>query len=1166
MRIILWNIQGARNGSMIVEEQLNSTHFDIAILTETNLIPNQPPPFPSITNNPNFKTVWSSNEQRGTGVGIILNNNNNNCQLINDPLIDEGGRFIAISVSFNHSEPLNLIALYAPAKSSQRSDWYKNFISYNFPFETIDILAGDFNMILNNNDTTSPNFSPPSYANTFISFLDSHSLNDIVPSNFKFTFSSSNSHQHFRLDRFYLRSDLNSLVERCETFQTAKSNHRMVILDLIIKRIPKSSFPLWRLNPLTAKNPSIINIINNTLKNVDLSQVPSSTQKWLKVKEECIEIYKREQERLKRESKFLEKQIQGLLNRINSFHPNNNASIENLRQHFNNNTPIQHLIDRYEELLKQKHDLLKLYAGITWDCNSETPNKFLTRRLKMRESQRLVHRIRDPKTRTIVEDQSEIEAAFHQFFSSLYENHPSKPSIHLQLLNDWKPNRALLFSQLINPISLKEVEDAIESLDPNKAPGPDGLSGWFFKLHKQQISPLLVKLYNSFLQGKESIPQQLKEGILVTLPKPNKDPLEVANRRPITLLNLDYKLYSKILNNRLKQFLPHLISKYQTGFVKGRFIIDNIITLDMILDHLNKCQSEAIITFIDFEKAFDSLDHDAIFRTLQFIGLPTSFINTIKDMLSNTNVCIHINHSLTKPIAIQRGVKQGDPISPTLFILTMECLIQTLLSNSQMKGIKLSNFSEERIKLLMFADDLVLFSENKKELDRMIQSLQKFGEATSLFVNRSKSKHLVFSSNESLYFPFHIMKEDESEKYLGFHFQKQGLKSTFSQALTDLQTLLEHWKTNFFTTLTKSMIIRCYALPKLNYLLYCERIQSPSVYKRFDKLINWFLWSKHPFFHSKQRPKVSIERLQRDWNNGGLNIPNLKIRHLAYKAWLILRAQHDDSDNIIYSRIWKQELNTHHISSPFLKDAVQALTFFKNIDPQLSFSSTTKIKHIYNIWEKQCNFSSSLTSAQKLWSDLYNVNFSHVFKTIHSLKHAPRIRNFLWLLYMRALPKGPAESLCSYCGNIETTIHLFFECPRTLKTIQVIKPLWELWSNRPFIWIPNEILPLPFFKPILNTLTGIALWTIWLVRNHHTFNNNLIPSSQITQIFTRETARFISAKWRVFVLDQSQKRHENPHTTSSCLQRNFISQFQLSSLIPYHFVILNNVAIHNSIQ
>lgn len=115
MRIVLWNIQGAKHESVIVEEQLNSTHFDIAILTETNLIPNIPPPFPSITNNPNFKTAWSSNEQRGTRVRIILNNNN--CQLIKDLLIDKDGRFIAISVSFNHSATLNLIALYAQAKS-----------------------------------------------------------------------------------------------------------------------------------------------------------------------------------------------------------------------------------------------------------------------------------------------------------------------------------------------------------------------------------------------------------------------------------------------------------------------------------------------------------------------------------------------------------------------------------------------------------------------------------------------------------------------------------------------------------------------------------------------------------------------------------------------------------------------------------------------------------------------------------------------------------------------------------------------------------------------------------------------------------------------------------------------------------------------------------------
>jgi len=107
---------------------------------------------------------------------------------------------------------------------------------------------------------------------------------------------------------------------------------------------------------------------------------------------------------------------------------------------------------------------------------------------------------------------------------------------------------------------------------------------------------------------------------MATISKPKGDPLEIDNRRPIALLNLDYKLYSKILNNRLKLILPNLISSFQSGFVKGRLIFDNVILLDSIFNYNNQLgSSNSIVSFVDFKKAFDSVSHEAIQRTLDHL-------------------------------------------------------------------------------------------------------------------------------------------------------------------------------------------------------------------------------------------------------------------------------------------------------------------------------------------------------------------------------------------------------------------------------------------------------------------------------------------------------------------------------------------------------------------
>jgi hypothetical protein len=166
---------------------------------------------------------------------------------------------------------------------------------------------------------------------------------------------------------------------------------------------------------------------------------------------------------------------------------------------------------------------------------------------------------------------------------------------------------------LAAPITETEVAKAIASLNPNKAPGPDGPGGLFYQIHSTRLVPFLTKLLNHFLKG-VAIPPAIKEAVITTNYKGKGDPLDISNRRPIAFLKVDYKILSNIISNGILCLLPRLILPNQTGFVPGRSIFDNIVTMNASFDFskLSPNDQHPKITFIDFEKAFDSLSHAAV--------------------------------------------------------------------------------------------------------------------------------------------------------------------------------------------------------------------------------------------------------------------------------------------------------------------------------------------------------------------------------------------------------------------------------------------------------------------------------------------------------------------------------------------------------------------------
>ena len=213
----------------------------------------------------------------------------------------------------------------------------------------------------------------------------------------------------------------------------------------------------------------------------------------------------------------------------------------------------------------------------------------------------------------------------------------------------------------------------------DKSPGSDGLTSEFYKRFWEEIGDDAVQSINSaFDKGELSICQ--RRGLITLLP--NKDmPIDVLNNlRPVTLLNVDYKIATKVIANRLAKVLPDIICLNQTGYVKNRYIGENVRLIADIIDYTKTKEIQGVALFLDFKKAFDSIEWDYLSTVLDVFNFKEDFKRWV--FYTDTSSCVTNNGFASPFFNLNRGVRQGCPLSGLLFVLGIELLNLAIQTNS----------------------------------------------------------------------------------------------------------------------------------------------------------------------------------------------------------------------------------------------------------------------------------------------------------------------------------------------------------------------------------------------------------------------------------------------------------------------------------------------------
>jgi exonuclease III len=433
-------------------------------------------------------------------------------------------------------------------------------------------------------------------------------------------------------------------------------------------------------------------------------------------------------------------------------------------------------------------------------------------------------------------------------------------------------------------ITYNECLKALKSLSNGKTPGLDGITTDFYKFFWIDISTTVVSAINFAFEKGEMSPDQ-KSGIITLSPKKNKIRTLLKNWRPITLLTVDYKILAKALALRLKTILPDYIDESQFGYIKDRYIGENIRCVIDLNTLCTKDNIEAYAIQIDFEKAFDSVNWDFMLISLEKMNFDPDFVKWVRILYMNTNSCVLNNGHKTGTFNLKRGVHQGCPLSALLFIILVQVLQHMLQNQKDISGLKVGN---EEIKILQMADDTTIFTSNLQDVPIILAILDDFYAISGLKTNIDKTVAYRLGKNQN---------QDPPDEQFGIHWGRfpinllgititndlEELKNeNFIKRIDNMEALTKIWSSRNLSMKGKLTIINALLIPKLIYP--CTILDVPEdIITLATNVIKTFFWNW-------KRPKIKMDTLVRKIEAGGIKFPCLDCKIKAWKTIWATRA------------------------------------------------------------------------------------------------------------------------------------------------------------------------------------------------------------------------------------------------------------------------------------
>jgi len=745
------------------------------------------------------------------------------------------------------------------------------------------IVGGDFNMIKSLTEKRGGRTSADPIQQVFLDFINRCRLVDVETVNGWFTWNNHRKGGHSiasRLDRFLIS----------ETFLTSSGD----INTTVLPSAGSDHWPVclkWGLGGRQGRKP--FRFESFWLTHPDIRQLIGS---WWKETEDPMDrsMYKFQQ-RLKT--------IKMKLKEWNREHFGNIFQEKARLEHRLAEIQQKGMDEEFtEELLQEEATTLDLIAQretqeeIYWKEKSrnrwlqegERNTKFFHRATIQHRTQNRILNLKNDAG-TILEDHRDIEGELRNYFQDVLSEPEVDRNSAIDRITRNVPHLITpdINEILMKPVEISEVEDAINHMAEGTAPGPDGFTVTFFHKFWDILKDEVLHLVESSRIDRKVLPA-FNSTFITLLPK-----AEGANHpskfRPISLCNVIYKIITKVIANRLKPIMNLLIAPEQSGFVEGRQILDGIILIHEVTHSLKHSTTPGMLIKLDLSKAYDKLNWKFMERMLLAFGFSHDWIEWVMNLTSSAFFSLLVNGSPSQPFNPSRGIRQGDPLSPFLFILMAEGLGRSIRAHHQaneFRGIKLFQDLEAQTHQ-QFVDDTMLMGHASVQEARTIKAiLDLFSEASGLDINVDKSQ--IFFFNTPVVTKRNILRilgyheGSLPTKYLGAPLSDTTLKKVSWQDLLDkINQRLASWTFRSLNFASRLVLVKA-VLQSMPTYLFSVLGAPKGVIKEIRALQRNFLWGKN-----QDRPKwalVSWEKLCMPKGQGGLGIRDPDTLGLALRA------------------------------------------------------------------------------------------------------------------------------------------------------------------------------------------------------------------------------------------------------------------------------------------
>lgn len=1114
--------------------------IDILFLQETHLDPSTD----QTCKNWKGNTVWAGQSHYSSGVAILLKPSK--AFSIQKILADSNGRYIILNCNYK-SKPFTLVNIYCPDRPSLRKQFVKQFkmLLDKFPCQGNIIFGGDFNFV---NDLTRDRIggNPQSYhkignseikqINDNLSLQDAWLLN-VNKSNNNFTYHNHDHSIQSRLDRIYLSNNLANKTTNIKNVPLYFSDHNALIITISSFTSNKSN-SYWKINNSILKDPEYQNQITGLWECWKLVKTNYTPEQWwdlgkIKIKDLTISYCIKQSQKRKQK-------IQELYNQFNQTNITNEDKCT--------------LEAQLETINKNFSTVIKSKIALANDF--EVPNQYFFKMEQLKQKKKAIKKLKINNITT--ENQDLIQQHILNNYKETFAHQDINTDMATKLLSNTKkcltdPQK----QQLDKPLTKQEIRKSLNQTKDNKSPGLDGLSFEFYAAFWDLLGDDLTEILNHGLETGEMTTSQ-RRAVITLIPK-NGDETNLTNWRPISLLNTDLKLATKSLANRLGDILPTIINDSQTCSIKNREIYHHTLLIRDIIEFSKTSNQPTYIISFDQEKAFDKVNWDFLLLTLNHFKFPKTFINQIKAIYKNIQSNFNINGKLTPFIAIERGVRQGCPLSLLLYILIAEILGNSIMENTKITGFKLPNVNNF-IKHIQFADDLTTITHDLQSIHEINQTLNEFALATGSTLNKEKTKGIALNHPTGIppQLPNINIKWNHPEtKILGITFTEDNQYNqmkNWENTAVKIENKVKFLKLRNLSMLGKTHIINTLVISKALYL--CRIFPpKPQILKRINNTIFTYLW------HGKTE-KIKREILYLPKSLGGLGLLPLKTHATALQIITFLEVDQDKPPPFLYlalnwmtnrkyiSNKWPKIQNTikkNNLRSPYY---YSYHNFHRNmitiIKKDIKKVTTKKIRQTLIGQLNTESPSSSAISALTSNSTTY-IDWKHTLSSNFNLTGSPKYATTFLFLIHNALPsltnlnkwnRENNSDICPLCmSDSETNLHIFTCTYWQSVWTESLSALRLLNINITNVEqaVTASIQPT---NPLANSITFTTMFYIYQARNQIIFDEKTIQPKTITNIILTSIKKDILTN-----INTKTKQHKQLHLLADMHNPDNISFF-----------------------